>query len=408
MNYEVLAEGSVTSPAGYLAGAVACGLKESGDLDLGLIYSEADATAGAVFTRNLVVAAPVIVDREILATGRDRIRGIVANAGNANACTGEAGLAAARQTLAEAAALLGCRPEQLLVLSTGVIGVPLATDKIITGLRIVSKRLNPNGGTHLAQAIMTTDTRSKHLAVRVKLPEGIVTIGGVAKGSGMIHPDMATMLAILTTDAAVPDDIVQEVLGAAVDRTFNRISVDGDTSTNDTVLLLANGASGVLVDDGASLALFAEALEYVCAELAKMIVRDGEGASRFVTIHVTGAANEPAAHAVAQTVATSPLVKTALAGGDANWGRILAAAGRAGVPIDQRHLALWIANPERQPLQLVDGGSPTGYDEHEAAAIFARREIHIRLDLGQGEAEDTMWTTDLTHDYVTINADYRT
>jgi glutamate N-acetyltransferase/amino-acid N-acetyltransferase len=403
-----MVEGSATSPEGFVAGAVACGLKESGDLDLGVIYSETDATAGGVFTRNQVVAAPVVVDREVLAAGPDQIRGVVANAGNANACTGEAGMAAARKMLTEVAALLDCRPEQMLVLSTGVIGVPLPLSKIVAGLRIVTKDLTPNNGIHLAQAIMTTDTRSKHLAVRVTLPEGMVTIGGVAKGSGMIHPNMATMLAILTTDAALSASTVQEVLGAVVDRTFNRISVDGDTSTNDTVLLLANGASGVPADDDASRILFAEALEYLCAELAQMIVADGEGASRFVTLHVTGAASEPAAHAVAETVATSPLVKTALAGGDANWGRILAAAGRAGVPLDQGRLALWIANPERQLLQLVDGGSPTGYDEDEAAAIFGRREILIRLDLSQGEAEDTMWTTDLTHDYVTINADYRT
>ena len=408
MSYQVISEGSVTSPAGFVAAAVVCGLKESGNLDLAVICSEKECAAGGVFTRNQVAAAPVILDRAVLASGREHIRGIVANAGNANACTGEAGLAAARQTQEEAAALLDCRPEQILLLSTGIIGQQLPAGKISNGLRIATKELSSDGGRQLAQAIMTTDTRPKQLAVEVALPQGTVTIGAVAKGSGMIHPNMATMLGVVTTDAAVPAGALQALLSAVVERTFNRISVDGDTSTNDTVLLLANGASGQRVDDGISSSLFAEALEYVCAELAKMIVRDGEGASKFVELQVSGAADAQAAHAVAQTVATSPLVKTALAGGDPNWGRILAAAGRAGVALDQTCLALWIANPGRRPMQLVNNGSPTGYAEQEAAVIFARPEILIRLDLGQGEAGDTMWTTDLTRDYVTINADYRT
>jgi glutamate N-acetyltransferase/amino-acid N-acetyltransferase len=408
LGFEVLAEGSVTAPAGYRAGAVASGLKKSGGLDLAVLYSGFDCAAAGVFTRNQVVAAPVILDRQVLAAGRDQIRGVVANAGNANACTGEAGLVAARQTQEAAAGLLGCRPEQLLVLSTGVIGLPLPVDKIAAGLPAVVRQLDAAHGGRLAEAIMTTDTRPKQLAVKVGLPQGAITIGGVAKGAGMIHPNMATMLGILTTDAALPAGALQELLGASAERTFNRISVDGDTSTNDTVLLLANGASQVTLDDEQSLAQFAEALAFASAELAKMIVRDGEGATKFVEIRVTGAADARAAHAVAETVATSPLVKTALAGGDPNWGRILAAAGRAGVPLDQSRLSLAIANPGQQELQLVRAGTPVEYLESEAARIFARPEIHIQLDLGQGAAEDTMWTTDLTHDYVTINADYRT
>jgi glutamate N-acetyltransferase/amino-acid N-acetyltransferase len=383
-------------------------LKKSGNLDLAVLYSAADCTAAGVFTRNQVVAAPVILDRQVLTAGRDAIRGVVANAGNANACTGEAGMAAARQTQETAAALLGCRPEQLLVLSTGVIGLQLAMDKIVAGLPEVVKQLDVSGGARLAKAIMTTDTRAKHLAVRVKLAQGEITIGGVAKGAGMIHPNMATMLAVLTTDAVVPASLLQELLEASVARSFNRISIDGDTSTNDTVLLLANGASQVALEDEPSLARFGEALTFASAELAKMIVRDGEGATKFVEIRVSGATDPQSAHAVAETVATSPLVKTALAGGDPNWGRILAAAGRAGVALDQSRLSLGIANPGRQMLQLVESGAPTAYLESEAAAIFAQTEIQIGLDLGQGLAEDTMWTTDLTHDYVTINADYRT
>jgi glutamate N-acetyltransferase/amino-acid N-acetyltransferase len=408
LEFEVLAEGSVTTPAGFEAAAVASGLKKSGGLDLALLYSTADCAAAGVFTRNQVVAAPVIVDRQILAAGPAQIRGVVANAGNANACTGADGLAAARRTQEAAASLLGCRPEQLLVLSTGVIGLPLPVEKIAAALPDAVKQLNHGQGIQLARAIMTTDTRPKHLALEVALPQGVVTIGGVAKGAGMIHPNMATMLAILTTDAAVPAGVLQEALEASVERTFNRISIDGDTSTNDTVLLLANGASHITLDNGESLARFARALEFASGELAKMIVRDGEGATKFVEILVSGAIDAAAAHAVAETVATSPLVKTALAGGDPNWGRILAAAGRAGVPLDQSRLSLEVANPGQTPLRIVTNGSPTTYRESAAAAIFAQPEINIQLDLGQGLAEDTMWTTDLTHDYVTINADYRT
>jgi glutamate N-acetyltransferase/amino-acid N-acetyltransferase len=276
---------------------------------------------------------------------------------------------------------------------------------------------------------MTTDKRPKHLAVKVTLPEGVITLGGVAKGSGMIHPNMATMLAVVTTDAAIPAGTIQSALTRAVDQSFNRISVDGDTSTNDTVLLLANGASGLVIEDNdltiedngraivlngltvsgkEQMALFSQGLDLLCTELAKMIVRDGEGVTKFVEIRVTGAAGDKQAHAVAETIATSPLVKTALAGSDPNWGRILAAAGRAGVPFDQMKTALWIGNGDGSALQLVNGGTPTPYLEDEAAAIFARPEIHIHLDLGQGAGEAVMWTGDLTHDYITINADYRT
>ncbi|MCI0395479.1 MAG: bifunctional glutamate N-acetyltransferase/amino-acid acetyltransferase ArgJ [Chloroflexi bacterium] len=404
---EKVVSGGVTSAQGFRAAAVACGLKQSGKLDLAVVYSERECTAAGVFTRNQVAAAPVVLDRGVLAAGRDHIRGVVANAGNANACTGAGGLAAARAVQQAAAVALGCRPEQLFVLSTGVIGVPLPVDKIEAGLRIVSKGLSPDNGA-AAQAIMTTDTRPKQLAVRVALPGGTVTVGGMAKGAGMIHPDMATMLAVLTTDAAVPAGSLQALLHQAVDQSFNCISVDGDTSTNDTVLLLANGASGVAVENEAALAHLAEGLNAVCTELARLIVADGEGASKFVEIQVSGASGVGKARAVAATIATSPLVKTALAGGDPNWGRILAAAGRAGVQLDAGRLALWVSNPGAPALQLVKEGASTGYVEADAAAVFARPEIVIRLDLGQGQAQATMWTCDLTHDYVSINADYRT
>jgi glutamate N-acetyltransferase/amino-acid N-acetyltransferase len=406
--YELTYDGTVTSPAGFAAGAAACGLKGSGNLDLTVLYSESDCTAAGVFTKNQVAAAPVILDRETLTANRTRLRGVVTNAGIANACTGEQGLAAAGEMQAAAAALLDCRPEQFLVLSTGVIGVQLPLEKISAGLRVVINGLAADGGREAAQAIMTTDTRPKHLAAIVQLPGGPVTIGAMAKGAAMIHPNMATMLAVITTDAAVPAGALQGRLQEAVDGSFNCISVDGDTSTNDTVLLLANGSSGVAVEGDESNALFGKALNRVCLELAHMIVRDGEGARKFVAIRVTGAAEAGQAKTIAETIATSPLVKTALAGSDPNWGRIMMAAGRAGVTFDQSQVDLWIGGNGDQPLQLVSQGSTTGYPEEEAAAIFAKAEIDIHLELGAGESESVMWTTDLTHEYVTLNADYHT
>jgi glutamate N-acetyltransferase/amino-acid N-acetyltransferase len=286
--------------------------------------------------------------------------------------------------------------------------VPLPVERIARGVAVATPALSAEGGGAVAQAIMTTDTRPKCLAIRVELPGGVVTIGGVAKGAGMIHPNMATMLALLTSDAVIAPERLDAMLRDAVERSFNRISVDGDTSTNDSVLLLANGASGITIEDGLASELFTAALDELCRFLARQIVLDGEGATRFVTINVRGASDPAAARAIAQTIATSPLVKTALAGGDPNWGRILAAAGRAGVPLDPSRLALQIGNPGEPSLALVAAGAALGFGEREAAAIFARPEIGIFLDLGLGPAETFVWTCDLTHEYVTINADYHT
>ena len=294
------------------------------------------------------------------------------------------------------------------MLSTGVIGMQLDLAKLELGIRQSAAGLSPENGFAAAEAIMTTDTRPKQLAVSVELPEGSVTIGGMAKGSGMIHPDMATMLAVLTTDAKVAPPVLQGLLGDAVEQSFNRISVDGDTSTNDSVLLLANGASGVEVEEAIAVARFAEALKLVCQTLAQEIVRDGEGASKFVTLSVVGAADEASALKVAKTIATSPLVKTALAGEDPNWGRVLAAAGRAGIKLDPNRLSLWIGSAGADELQLVQAGESAGWDPASAASILADPEITIRLDLGLGQASATVWTCDLTHDYISINANYRT
>lgn len=404
----ILPKGTATHPAGFLAAAATCGLKESKKPDLALLVSDRDCTAAGAFTQNQVAAAPILLCRETLAANDTRVRGVVINAGNANACTGEPGMRAARAMQRLAATALNCAPGQVFTLSTGIIGVQLDMDKVEAGIAAATTQLAPGGGSDAAHAIMTTDIQPKELAVQVELLGGVVTIGGMAKGSGMIHPNMATMLSVITTDAVVPANDLQAHLIRAVERSFNRISVDGDTSTNDTVLLLANGASGVVAADPVSLSAFGDALDFVCIKLAQMIVRDGEGASKFVELTVTGAPSADQAAAIARTIATSPLVKTAFAGGDPNWGRILAAAGRAGVPFDQSQVALWISMGEADRVQLVVGGTPRSFSESDAARIFAQPEFQVHLDLGAGEGEATVWTCDLTHDYVTINADYRT
>jgi glutamate N-acetyltransferase/amino-acid N-acetyltransferase len=405
-------DGGVTAPLGFTAGTAAAGLRRGGGDDVALVVSARDCAAAGLFTTNVVKAAPVLLDMEVLerrlpAGKMPALRAVVANAGNANACTGAAGLDAARGMQAAAAQALGLQPEQVLVLSTGVIGVPLPLAQVAAGIRRAASGLDEAGGDAAARAIMTTDTRPKSFAVRCELPGGGVTLGGMAKGAGMIHPNMATMLAVLTTDAEVEPGLLARLLKDTADRSFNCISVDGDTSTNDTVLLLANGASGVAVGGAEAEAAFAEALLALCTALAQAIVRDGEGATKFVTVHVEGLADGAAARQVANTIATSTLFKTALAGGDPNWGRVLAAAGRAGVPFDPDAAALWIAE-NGEPLQLVAGGAPTDYNEDDAAAIFAQPAFTVRLYLGDGPGAATVWTTDLTHEYVTINSHYRT
>lgn len=405
---ELLEHGSVTSPAGFSAGVATCGLKQSGRPDLMLLHSEHDCTAAGMFTRNQVVGATVTLNRETLAANSDRVRAIATNSGIANVCTGATGLQNARRMQSLAAAAIRCRTEQVLVLSTGVIGVQLPMDKIRAGLRTAAADQHPDRGMAAARAIMTTDTRPKHLAARIELPAGSVTIGAIVKGSGMIHPNMATLLAILTTDALIPARTLRALLKSAVDQSFNRISVDGDTSTSDAVLLLANGATGLSCARGEAREAFAAAITHLATELAHLVVRDGEGVTKFVSIRVSGARTKADAHRVANTIATSPLVKTAFAGSDPNWGRIMAAAGRAGVHFSLQRAALWIGAGAGEPLQLVQHGAPCDYQETEAAQIFARSDFNVYLDLGCGRAETTVWTGDLTHEYVSINADYRT
>ncbi|HEV8265342.1 MAG TPA: bifunctional glutamate N-acetyltransferase/amino-acid acetyltransferase ArgJ [Gemmatimonadales bacterium] len=407
----VLPDGSVTAPAGFTAAAVHAGLKTDGTPDVALLVSATSCATAGVFTRNAVRAAPVVYDADLLSERPGRMRAVAMNARVANACTGAAGLEAARAMARAAEEAAGLPPRTALVLSTGVIGVPLPVDKVAAGLRDAAARLARDGGAAAARAIMTTDTRPKHCAVRLETPAGAVTIGGIAKGAGMIHPDMATLLGVLTTDAASEPSVLGPFLKRVADRSFNAISVDGDTSTNDTVLLLANGASGIdPARDGATWKQFEEAVTEVARTLALAVVQDGEGATKLLEIHIVGAQTEATAREVGRAIARSTLVKTAIYGADPNWGRVLAAAGAAGVPLTPERLGLQAASrkdgADDDWITLAAGGATANPDLGRARAIFQQNNIRLRLDLGIGRAEAVVWTCDLSPDYVRINSDY--
>lgn len=391
-------------PTGFMFSGVHSGVKKDGTQDLALIASQQPCTAAGIFTTNQVQAAPVIFDRESLARSAT-VQAVVINAGNANACTGAAGLENARITAAQAAEACGLPHGSALVLSTGVIGVPLPMDKILPGIRSAAQALDPQGWADAAQAILTTDTRPK---IAARTAEAGYIIAGIAKGAGMIAPNMATMLAVITTDADVPAAHLQGMLQAAAGLSFNRIVVDGDMSTNDTVLLLANGAAQVSIgvqnrDE------FERLLLEVCTELAQAIVRDGEGATKFVQLRITGAAEPAAAGQVGRAIATSPLCKTAFYGADPNWGRILCAAGYAGVPLQSELISLWIETLDQsRSIGLVVHGEPAPFDEQQAAELMRLPEWQVRLDLGLGAQEAVLWTCDLSEAYIHINGHYRT
>jgi glutamate N-acetyltransferase / amino-acid N-acetyltransferase len=395
--------GGVATPKGFRAAGVSAGIKaRAGALDLALLVSDGPATAAAVFTINRAQAAPVLVSRDHLVRSGGVARAVVVNSGCANACTGDEGLRAANVMATATAALLGCPVEQVLVASTGVIGVALPIDKIQEGLPRAFDALGVDHGSVAAEAIMTTDPFPKEAAARVGIGGREITIGGMAKGSGMIEPMMATMLAFVTTDAGVPKAILERALRDVVEDTFNAITVDGECSTNDCVMVLANGASGVTVDES-SYDAFADALRTVCLRLALGIVRGGEGATKLVTVSVTGAASAAEARKAAKAIANSPLVKTAIHGGDPNWGRLIAVAGRAGVAFELSRAQVTIG-----PIVLFKDGRP--YDEAapEAAAYLKNEDVGVGVDLGAGSASSTVWTCDLSAEYVRINAEYRT
>ena len=396
-------EGGVTAPAGFRAAGVACGIKKTGALDLALVVGDTPAAAAGVFTTNRALAAPVLVSREHLVRSGGLARAVVVNSGCANACTGPEGLAVARSSADFVASIVGCAPEQVLVASTGVIGVQLDLDRLRRGAGEAAKALSMAGHADAARAIMTTDRAPKSAAVSVATPAGTFRVGGMAKGAGMIEPHMATMLGFITTDAIVSAPLLQRALREAADVTFNAITIDGDTSTNDTVFLLASGASGVQIDETAS-AGFAAALREVCGTLARAIVRGGEGATKLVAVSASGAASDADARRAAHTIANSLLVKTAIHGGDPNWGRLLAAAGRAGVDFDVEHATVRIG-----PVVLFKDGVPFDERAPEAAVYLAGSDLEIDVDLGAGGPHSaTVWTCDLSAEYVAINAEYRT
>jgi glutamate N-acetyltransferase / amino-acid N-acetyltransferase len=394
-----------TLAPGFGCAATACGLKKSGAPDLLLIASEGPCSAAGVFTTNRVQAAPVLLDREHLRTAASRTRAVFANAGCANAVTGARGMADARRMTELAASAIGALPDEVLVLSTGVIGAFLDMDKVTRGLAALRSGGALRTAGDVARAITTTDTRPKVASAEVALPGGTIHVRGFAKGAGMIHPNMATMLAVLTTDARMEPARLDHALRAAVAHSFNRISVDGDMSTNDTVLALASGVAGVTIGPAEEPAFIA-ALTTCCASLARQIARDGEGATRLVELRITGGATEAQAHRVGDSIACSPLVKTAIHGNDPNWGRVLAAAGYSGEAVEPERVRLWFG--EGDALQLLDRGLPLPFDRAGASALLAEDPAILHLDLGLGMQAATLWTCDFSAEYVRINADYTT
>lgn len=393
--------GGITAPQGFRAAGVACGLKPDGR-DLMLLVADRVCSVAGTFTTSVVQAAPVIYSRKLVKTGR--AQAVVINSGIANACTGDEGMQRCKQMVADVAQSTGLSDDLVLVCSTGVIGRQLPMEKISVGIEKAARVLSPKGGHDAALAIMTTDTRPKEIAVVLETEHGQIRIGGVAKGSGMIAPNMATMLSVITTDAQIDPEPLRVALQNAVNCTFNRVTVDGDTSTNDTVLLLASGMTGIRLQQGTQdFARFECALRKVAEWLAKAIASDGEGATKLVEVWVHGAPDDAAATTIAKTIANSPLVKTALFGNDPNWGRILAAAGRAGVCFNPNGIDLDLAG-----IPVVRGGQPVEFDKATASNALKTDEVVITLSLADGDGEAVMWTCDFSYDYVRINADYTT
>ena len=397
-------EGGVTTPQGFTAGAVYTAIKkrENKKPDVAVLYSDLPCSCAACFTTNKFCAAPVILDREILKKGK--ARAVVINSGNANAATGKQGIEDARTVEREAEKLLGLGEDEVFVCSTGVIGQRLPIDKVLQGIReIIPAKLAKENGSEAAYAIMTTDTVRKECAYELQLSTGTVKIGAMAKGSGMIHPNMATMLVYVTTDAKADPADLQKMLSAAVDKSFNMCTVDGDTSTNDTLYGLANGASGVSASDEESLKALSAALTSVLGDLAYMLVKDGEGASKVARIHVAGAASDADAERVARTVGHSQLVKTALYGRDANWGRIVAAVGRSGADFNPDDVVVTLCG-----VELFRKGQPTDLDfDALLEEPLKQRDLPIDIVLGSGSGSYTLLASDLGHEYVNVNADYR-
>ena len=412
-NIDFIENGGVTSARGFKAAGVHAGFrKDPNRLDLALVVADDPAACAATFTQNVFCAAPVIVSREHLQSSDGIARALIINSGTANAATGSRGLDDARSTARIVSNVVGCPENEVMVASTGVIGVHLPMETFESGVPLAKEALSVDGGADAARAIMTTDTHSKEAAVSFEgdelgYPNCTFTVGGMVKGSGMIMPNMATMIACLTTDAPIAPDALHDVLLRVVRQTFNKVTVDSDTSTNDSCFMLASGAAAPGAEPfqpgSPALDRFEQALLAVCTKLARMMATDGEGATRLITVNVAGAANDADADAAARTIANSPLVKTAVFGRDANWGRIAAAAGRSGASFEQENVDIDILG-----LPVLRQGLPVPFDEDEALRRFERPEVVIDVDLGAGNSSTTIWTCDFSHDYVTINGDYRT
>ncbi len=388
---------------GFLTAGIHAGLKSDNKEDLGLIYSEIPVACAGVFTKNLIKAAPLLIDMERIKSGY--CHALIVNSKNANCCTGEEGMAHARAMTKSVAVRLGIDEELVLAASTGVIGERFPIEKIDAAIPELVKSLNDSDGKAFARAIMTTDTIPKIVSVRRKVGDSFFTISGVAKGSGMIHPDMATMLCFICTDIKATPRKLYDILTVASDKSLNRVTIDGDTSTNDMALLFANSVSKLSIEDSSVEKAFEEGIEEVMITLAKMIARDGEGATKLVEVRVTGAATKEDALKIANTIACSPLVKTAIFGEDANWGRIIAAAGRAGVLFDPANVSLFFDN-----AMIMENGRPRGAEAvKKTDEIMKKEEFLIRLDIGAGgEYEESVYTCDFSIEYVKINAEYRT
>lgn len=402
-------EGGVTAAKGFYAAGAEAQIKYKNRKDMALVYTKTPAIAAGTFTTNLVKAAPVKWDQQIVAAGAP-VHAVVLNSGIANACTGVEGMQANEAVAQAVGEVLGVQAKEVLTCSTGVIGMQLPVEKFCAGAKLLAGQLSDTkeAGTQAAEAIMTTDTMSKQCAVQLEIGGKTVTIGGMSKGSGMIHPNMATMLCVITTDAAITREALQKCVSADVVTSFNQISVDRDTSTNDTLLVLANGMAEnePLTEESADYAAFCEALHVVTTAHAKMMAADGEGATRLLTAHIVHANSEEEARILSKSVITSNLVKTAVYGSDANWGRILCALGYSGVSFDPEQVDLWIESAAGK-LQLVGGGRSVAYSEELATRILSEKEVVVTADMKQGEAEATAWGCDLTYEYVKINGDYR-
>ncbi len=406
-----LVEGGITAVRGFEAAGVSAGIKKNGKADMAMILSKVPCLAAGTFTSNRVKAAPVIWDRDHILIKKEPVRAVVVNSGIANACTGKLGLEACQKTASAAAAVLGLPEDSVLLGSTGVIGRQLPLDRITRGVELLAEELGDTleHGHQAAQAIMTTDTVPKEVAVSLSLSDGTeVMIGGMCKGSGMIHPNMCTMLAFLGTDAAMNPDRLQQALSEVVPDTFNMVSVDGDTSTNDTCILLANGLAGnsPIETEDEDYRLFKDALRYVCESLAKMMAKDGEGATCLFECQVIHADTKDHAKQLARSVVSSTLTKAAIAGHDANWGRILCALGYSGVDFDPDKVDLCLISSAGR-IQILEDGVDTGYSEEQASEILSKDEIRAVADMKMGDADAAAWGCDITHEYIRINADYR-